>query len=40
MGFPEEDDPWIAKFMMEISIPEEYDPITVLLKNTIREILK
>ena len=29
IGFPEEDDPWIAKFMMETSIPEEYDPITV-----------
>ena len=30
-GFPEEDDPWIAKFMMETSIPEEYDPITVFV---------
>ena len=25
-GFAEEDDPWIAKFMMKTSIPEEYDP--------------
>ena len=34
-GFPEEGDPWIFKFRIEISIPEEYDPVTVLLKNTI-----
>ena len=28
-GFPEEDDLWIAKLMMETSIPEEYNAITI-----------